>query len=147
MSSDIREALILTINPGAVSLKLAVFRGRHCLKETEEPFSGGLDEVVDQARSLLEAHGLELAQLQAVVGRGGFIGRVRTGSWLVDETMLDNLRTNRFGRHASNLGGQAAAVIIKHKLFKRKSEVRAENPRRMEHKVDAAVNRGKQIKR
>lgn len=109
--SDTSQALVLAINPGAVSLKLALFRGETCLEETEEPFSGGLDEVVAHAGSLLEQHGVVIGELAAVVGRGGFVGRVHTGAWLVDETMKENLRTNRYGRHASNLGGLAASAI------------------------------------
>jgi len=105
------QDLVLAINPGAVSLKLALFRGAACLEETEESFSGGLDEVVDHARALLQTHHVALGDLSAVVGRGGFVGPVHTGAWLVDETMKDNLRTNRYGRHASNLGGLAAAAI------------------------------------
>jgi butyrate kinase len=111
MATDITNALVLAINPGAVSLKLALFRGHTRLVETEEPFAGGLDEVVAHSRELLEAQGVELAAVSAVVGRGGFIGPVRTGTWLVDETVQDNLRTNRYGQHASNLGGLAAAAI------------------------------------
>jgi len=111
MSNDPSQALILAINPGAVSLKLALFRGETCLEETEEPFDGGLDAVVEQSRALLRAHDVDLVRLAAVVGRGGFVGRVRTGAWLVDETVKENLRTNRHGKHASNLGGLAAAAI------------------------------------
>lgn len=113
MSTDPAQALILAINPGAVSLKLALFRGKTRLVETEEPFNGGLDEVVRCCLDLLQSQGVALADLSAVVGRGGFIGRVRTGTWLVDEAVLDNLRTNRFGRHASNLGGLAASAIAR----------------------------------
>ncbi len=111
MTTDTSQALVLAINPGAVSLKLALFRGHTRLVETEEPFSGGSEEVVRHSRELLASQDVELAQLSAVVGRGGFIGPVHTGTWLVDETVLDNLRTSRYGRHASNLGGLAAAAI------------------------------------
>lgn len=111
MTTDTSGAMVLAINPGAVSLKLALFRGHTRLVETEEPFSGGLDEVVRHSRELLASQNVELAELSAVVGRGGFIGPVYCGTWLVDETVLDNLRTSRYGRHASNLGGLAAAAI------------------------------------
>lgn len=111
MATDIAGALILAINPGAVSLKLALFRGHALIEETEESFSGGHDEVVEHARALLQVHGVELGDLSAVVGRGGFIGPVRTGTWLVDETVRGNLLTNRYGKHASNLGGLAASAI------------------------------------
>ncbi len=111
MATDTTGALVLAINPGAVSLKLALFRGPACQEETEESFSGGLDEVVVHARALLQKRGVKLEQLAAVVGRGGFIGPVRCGTWLVDDRVLDNLRTNRYGQHASNLGGLAASAI------------------------------------
>jgi len=111
MKADTANALILAINPGSVSLKLALFRGNTQLVETEDSFSGGLQEVVTQARDLLRSKGVELTELSVVVGRGGFIGRVHSGTWLVDETVRENLRTNRYGRHASNLGGLAASAI------------------------------------
>jgi butyrate kinase len=111
MATDISNALVLAINPGAVSLKLALFRGPARLVETEDPFDGALDDVVRQSRDLLQTQGVELSDLSAVVGRGGFIGPVHSGTWLVDQTVLDNLRTNRYGKHASNLGGLAASAI------------------------------------
>lgn len=113
MKADPAEAMILAINPGAVSLKLALFRGTNRLVETEEPFNGGLDDVIAQARDLLNSQGVELTDLNVVVGRGGFIGPVHSGTWLVDETVLENLRTNRYGTHASNLGGLAASAIAR----------------------------------
>lgn len=50
----------------------------------------------------LETH--NIIQLAAVVGRGGLLKPIPGGTYLVDQQMLEDLRTERFNTHASNLG-------------------------------------------
>ena len=68
--SSTADVYLLVINPGAVTLKLAIFLGHEKIVETEEPFSGGLDEVVALAGALLENRGLRISDLASAHGAG-----------------------------------------------------------------------------
>ena len=108
---------ILAINPGSSSTKIAVFvndtaaftknirlsddelaqfRGRPILEQ--QPFRSR------QIQSALQEAGEDVANLDAVVGRGGLLPPLASGTYRVDEEMLEELRLARRGEHASNLG-------------------------------------------
>ncbi len=113
---------ILVINPGSTSTKIAVFAGecplfeetiRHDDAELER-----FDRIMDQEdyrRDLilaaLDRHGLQVADLTAIIGRGGLLRPIPGGVYAVNETMLTDLRSCHFGSHASNLG-----AILAHDL-------------------------------
>ena len=50
-----------------------------------------LDYRVGMVRSWLALEGYDLAQLSAVVGRGGIIPNIVSGGYLVDEALVDCL--------------------------------------------------------
>lgn len=115
---------ILAINPGSTSTKIAVFENTKVLlvktlrHEPEElkPFKGIADQyefrkqlVVDE---LIAAH-IDLAEIDAVVGRGGLIKPIVSGVYEVNERMKEDLRVGLQGQHASNLGGLIADDIAK----------------------------------
>ena len=113
---------ILALNPGATSTKIAVFEGdRPALKATIEHQGASLDpfaRVMDQfhyRRDLILATladaGLSLGDMDAVVGRGGLLKSVEGGTYLVNDTLLADLRTGR--EHASNLGGILADALAR----------------------------------
>ncbi len=113
---------VLAINPGATSTKIAVFDDESVvLKRTIEHLgddlapSDGLQDQLPYRRSLVERAlreaGVAVASLSAVVGRGGLLKPVAGGTYLVDEAMLEDVRTARFGLHASNLGAQLASAL------------------------------------
>ena len=54
-----------------------------------------------------------LRELHAVVGRGGLLPPVESGTYLVNEEMLEELREARRGEHASNLGAVLAYSIAR----------------------------------
>ena len=58
----------------------------------------------DQIESGLAASGLNIPELHAVVGRGGLLPPLPSGTYLVNDAMLNELRLARRGEHASNLG-------------------------------------------
>lgn len=57
-----------------------------------------------QIESALAESGEDSHELHAVVGRGGLLPPLASGTYLVNEAMLDELRLARRGEHASNLG-------------------------------------------
>jgi butyrate kinase len=111
------ELKVLAINPGSTSTKfalyvddrpvlvknlrhsdrdLAAFRGRSILDQQQ--FRG---EQIEAALHEAE-HGT--SELNAVVGRGGLLPPLASGTYLVNRDMLEELRAARRGEHASNLG-------------------------------------------
>ena len=114
--------LVLVINPGSTSTKIAIFDHseavwqttiRHSTEEIARydsiseqlPFRKHL--VLDQ----LKTAGIDLSSLQAVIGRGGLIKPVSSGVYRVNKLMKEHLRAGLQGHHASNLGGLIASDI------------------------------------
>ncbi len=107
---------ILVINPGSTGTKLALYRneGREAQEDVAvENLPGG---VVDQlpahvkaARDFLERHGGE--PLHAVVGRGGLLRPVPSGTLKVNAAMLNDARAGFQGEHVSNLGCLIAGAV------------------------------------
>jgi butyrate kinase len=118
------EYLILAINPGSTSTKIAVYKGtqtvfittlRHSIEELE-----GFEKIADQfefrkdiiLKQLHEAD-IPLKQIRAVIGRGGLVKPIESGIYLVNDAMKGDLRNSPLGEHASNLGGLIADDIAK----------------------------------
>ncbi len=114
--------MILVINPGSTSTKIAVYDRsevvlqaaiRHAAEElaqyhtVSEQLSFRKHLVLEQ----LKTAGVDLASLQVVIGRGGLIMPVQSGVYKVNELMKEHLRMGFQGQHASNLGGLIADEI------------------------------------
>ncbi|MDP3451375.1 MAG: butyrate kinase [Bacteroidales bacterium] len=116
--------LILAINPGSTSTKIAVFDGHKqmfvtTLRHTTEEISA-FENVSDQfdfrksaILKTLEDNGIELSLIEVIVGRGGLVKPIKAGVYEVNDTMLEDLRIGVGGEHASNLGGIIANSIAK----------------------------------
>lgn len=113
---------VLTVNPGSTSTKVALFQGtdpvfkRELRHDAEELQS--LGRVPDQLETRLRAvnrvlqdESVQAGSLHAVVGRGGLVHPLKSGTYRVSEQMLDDLRAEVGGSHASNLGAAMAAAI------------------------------------
>lgn len=115
---------ILAINPGSTSTKLAVYRGdqpvfEKVLRHSHEEIDAAHDmdealafraRLVDEA---LSEEGIDKAGLDAVIGRGGVMRPIAGGTYKVNDKMLEDLRSCRYGNHASNLGGMIADTFAK----------------------------------
>jgi butyrate kinase len=64
-----------------------------------------------QIETALAESGNPVHELHAVVGRGGLLSPLASGTYLVNEAMLDELRLARRGEHAANLGAFLAREI------------------------------------
>ena len=106
----------LVINPGSTSTKMGVFEDENLLfQETLRHNDGELKSfpsVIGQKEfrkeailRFLKAKGFDLSRLSAVVGRGGLLKPLTSGTYGIDEGMLQELRESKRGEHASNLGG------------------------------------------
>lgn len=114
--------LVLVINPGSTSTKMAVYEeGKSILvrsishsAEELSRFSDITDQFEFRKQLILD----ELKrtdtpfEFKAVIGRGGLIKPIQGGVYEVNEQMLDDAR-NAVHKHASNLG-----CIIAHEIAK-----------------------------
>ena len=114
--------LVLVINPGSTSTKVALYKGRRRVAEqtVRHPVASlrRFKKIVDQApmreaavRQTLRACGVAPAMLDAVAARGGLLAPCPSGTYVVGPRMLDDLRRGRHGVHASNLGGIIGARL------------------------------------
>jgi butyrate kinase len=103
---------ILVVNPGSTSTKLALFVGEERVEGTilrhDVAELGRFKRVWDQfefrlglCREWAHAH-LETAS--AVVGIGGLLRPVEGGTYLVNDRMIADAKSNLQGEHPSNLG-------------------------------------------
>lgn len=116
---------ILSINPGATSTKVALYIDETALKvevirhSTEDlSFFKGTLEQLDYRKELvlkfLEQNQIRVAELSAVVGRGGPFKPLESGTYLVNDRMLSDIRTgNVQADHPSNLGALIAHELVK----------------------------------
>jgi len=115
--------MILAINPGSTSTKIAVFDGekqvflkniKHTVEEIApyKKITDQFDFRKDVILKELKAAGIQLETLKIIVGRGGLVKPVPSGVFLVNDKMKHDLR-NSNKEHASNLGGLIADDIAK----------------------------------
>ncbi len=113
---------ILVINPGSTSTKIAVYHDKnevfkktisHPLEELKK-----FERIIDQYEfrkiviiSTLKDEGFCLKDFSAVVGRGGLLKPIESGTYRVNELMVKTLKEAPYGEHASNLGAILAYEI------------------------------------
>ena len=116
--------LLLIINPGSTSTKIAVYEDeREVLSENISHSAEELapfNKIVDQKSfrkdiilRTLKAKHIDSAGLAAVVGRGGLLEPIESGVYRVNDRMLEDLYKGVQGEHASNLGGLIADEIAR----------------------------------
>lgn len=117
-----QQYTILAINPGSTSTKIAVYTNevigfeqiiRHSIDELK-PF----DKIYDQydyrlhlVEKALADHNIRVTDLTAVVGRGGPLKPLTSGTYAVNDLMIEDLKTKVQTDHAANLGGILARGI------------------------------------
>lgn len=113
---------ILAINPGSTSTKIAIFDGENQIfvkniKHSAEELAN-FKSIVDQydfrkhvILEELKMNDIDIAALDAVIGRGGLIKPVPSGVFKINDLMREHLRIGYSGEHASNLGGLIADSI------------------------------------
>lgn len=113
---------ILAINPGSTSTKVAVFEGTKNIKQKNLIHSKSeiskFERVTDQYKfredailGWLQEEGINHNELLAVVGRGGLLRPMPSGTYKITEPMIEDLKIGIQGEHASNLGGIIARAI------------------------------------
>lgn len=114
--------LVLVINPGGGSTKIAVFDGEECVLKRSIPHGKAMLDfdamVVHRSKlehaitDVLAREGIDLASLDAVVGRGGALKPLESGTYLVNQLLASDISSgNVQAKHASNLGALLAYDI------------------------------------
>jgi butyrate kinase len=113
---------ILAINPGSTSTKIAVFEDlkevftktlRHDVEELA-PYNKIIDQYEFRKKIIIDClkeENIPITSLDAVVGRGGLLKPIPGGVYKVNDALIDDLRREILGEHASNLGGILARCI------------------------------------
>lgn len=113
---------ILAINPGSTSTKIAVYSNTRIefLKSIMHPAVEltRFKRIVDQYQyrkdiilKELKAAEIDLEKIEAVVGRGGLLRPIKSGIYIINKRMKEDLKAGWLGEHASNLGGLIADDI------------------------------------
>lgn len=116
--------LILAINPGSTSTKIAIFEGSRplFLKNISHPHEELIKfkKITDQYEyrknyiiEELEHSQINIDTIEAIVARGGLVKPIQSGVYIINEQMKTDLRNGLLGEHASNLGGLIADEISK----------------------------------
>jgi butyrate kinase len=112
--------LVLAVNPGVATTGVGLFRGADAVAEHVERHPDGLGALRPQdqlqararmVRAFLDHAGVTRESLAAVVGRGGLLRPVESGTYLVDEVMLRDAERAERGEVAANLGAPLAKAI------------------------------------
>lgn len=115
---------LLIINPGSTSTKIGVYEGeKEILEETLRHSAEEIlkyDTIFDQLDfrkevilKVLKEKGIDINELDTVVGRGGMLKPIEGGTYEVNEAMVEDLKIGVQGPHASNLGGILSNEIAK----------------------------------
>lgn len=119
--------LILAINPGSTSTKVALFKNdeQTAASNISHPESdlSKFASIFDQldyrtgfVKTFLEGLKVPVESLSAIVGRGGPIMPLVSGTYHVDEKMIDALKHRFSVMHISLLGGLIASSIAAGKV-------------------------------
>ena len=117
-----RDFRVLTMNFGSTSTKVAAYEGDNCICikvfQHDPKDMANFNTMEENAAfrkpfilHYLEEQNLALKDFDAIVGRGGLVRPLQGGTYAVNETMLEDLRSCAYGKHVCNLGGILAAEL------------------------------------
>ncbi len=115
---------ILVINTGNTSSKIALFSGRETMwtetiRHSDQELSAFSDINAQKEfrqkliHQTLSDKGVSISSLSAVAARGGLLKPLCSGTYLVNQAMLADLREGRRGMHASHLSAQIGDAIAR----------------------------------
>ncbi|MDN6104427.1 MAG: butyrate kinase [Lacticaseibacillus paracasei] len=122
MTMHPKRDVVIVINPGSTSSKIALFKAgkmvaertlNHSLAELSQ-----FDAVIAQKDFRMQAiqefladQDFSASEVLAVAGRGGLLKPIPGGTYAVNEAMLDDLTAAKRNEHASNLGAGLAQQV------------------------------------
>lgn len=116
------EKFILVLNLGSTTTKVALFRDLNChLVKTYSHDKELISQSISAQKSFrydtlmmfLSDSGVAPEDISIVASRGGLLHPVEGGTYLINDDMLRDLTSGKYGDHASNLSGILAAEFSK----------------------------------
>ena len=118
------EFNILVINPGSTSDEVSFYRGENLIfhkvvrysPEALKPYekqkiTAQYDFRKKMVLGAMAENKVELSEIHAVIGRGGLLKPIESGTYEINDKMIKDLNEALMGDHASNLGGILAKSI------------------------------------
>jgi len=114
--------LLLIINPGATSTKIAVYEDEtevflDTIHHSQQELSG-FSHIIDQldfrtglVMQTLKEHGYTREQFDAVCSRGGLLRHVPSGTYRISDAVISDIYNPPYGEHASSLGPVIAKTL------------------------------------
>ncbi len=113
---------ILVINPGSTSTKLSIFEDEKEILKTKIPHSkeelAPFKKISDQFEfrkniilDFLKKNGYKIEDFDAIGARGGNTHPLESGVYRINEKMVNDLMSLKYGAHASNLGAPLAYAL------------------------------------
>jgi len=115
---------ILVINPGSTSDEVGFFQGEEQIYHAVVRYASGDLKAFEKKKvtaqfqfrkelvvKTLTDNKVALSDISAVIGRGGLVRPIPSGTYAVNEKLLNDLRQGVMGDHPSNLGGLIAYEI------------------------------------
>jgi len=114
--------IILAINPGSTSTKISIYEDTNEILVREVSHSSDMlakyPRVLDQKtfrtyeieKTIQDAH-KKLQDFTVIAGRGGLLRPLSAGTYLINDLMVQDASSGRYGEHASNLGCMIAYEI------------------------------------
>jgi butyrate kinase len=114
---------ILTVEPLTASTKVALFAGEDLLAQQEYAHDPAVCDAcadlvgqvpfrLEALRRFLAEQSVTVAELRAVVARGGLLRPIESGTYEICDRMLEDLRHPAAYEHVSNLGGILARGLV-----------------------------------
>jgi butyrate kinase len=109
---------IFVVNPGSTSTKIAVYTGTECVfnkvirhdPDDLKVFNTAVDQFEYRFGMVMDI-AWDFESIDAFVGRGGFSKPLKGGTYIVDKSMLEDIKSSKYGDHASNLGAIIASTL------------------------------------
>ena len=104
-----KEQNVLVLNLGSTSTKIAIYQGQNplfveTLRHTAEELA--CDDPIGfrekKVMELLEEKGHPIEKVDAIAARGGLLRPIESGTYEINERMVEDLKSERYGSHASN---------------------------------------------
>ncbi len=119
------QNIILVINPGSTSTKVAVYHNKKILflksirhKHEEINKFKTIADQYDYRKNIiieeLKNADIDLPPIGVIMARGGLLRPIKSGIYQVNDKMKEDLiQTKKLGEHASNLGALIADALVK----------------------------------
>lgn len=121
-----QEFKIMVINPGSTHDEVAIYQGekeifKKVIRYSVEELKPYEDKNVtsqfefrkERIKKYLAQKGIDLTQIDAVIGRGGLLHPIPSGVFRVNSDIIDDLAEARYGDHPCNLGAILANAVGK----------------------------------